>query len=103
MDKIEKVICLFDWLSISIFIIGVLVIVLFFATKKEGFGKYNTSTLLLLITFIFSTLLYVNGFIKENSFENIIFAILGFASGLFISNKDQDSDKEQKNRQQKGK
>lgn len=57
----------------------------FFATKKEGFGRFATSTLLILIVVIISSLLYASGKLNENMIGNIIFAVIGFAGGLFTS------------------
>jgi len=72
-----------DWLTIGIFVIGVGSLVGFFATKTEGFGKYTTSALLLILVVTVSALLYVGGKIESETMANIIFAVFGFAGGLF--------------------
>ena len=74
-----------EWLMISIFIIGVGALIGFFCTKTKGFGKYTTSALLLILVVTISSLLYVGGKIEDETMANIIFAVFGFAGGLFTS------------------
>lgn len=72
-----------EWLSIGIFILGAGALLGFFVTKSEGFGKYTTSALLLILVVTISALLYVGGKIEGETMANIIFAVFGFAGGLF--------------------
>ncbi len=72
-----------EWLMLGIFVIGTGALLGFFMTKTEGFGKYTTSALLLILVVTLSALLYVGGKIKSETIANIIFAVFGFAGGLF--------------------
>lgn len=72
-----------EWLTLGIFIIGAGSLVGFFITKTPGFGKYTTSALLLILVVTISSLLYVGGKIEGETMANIIFAVFGFAGGLF--------------------
>ncbi len=72
-----------EWLTIGIFVIGVGTLIGFFVTKTPGFGKYTTSALLLILVVTISALLYAGGKIEGETMANIIFAVFGFAGGLF--------------------
>jgi hypothetical protein len=72
-----------EWLMVGIFIIGAGSLIGFFITKTPGFGKYTTSALLLILVVTISALLYVGGKIEGETMANIIFAVFGFAGGLF--------------------
>lgn len=72
-----------EWLLIGIFILGTGSLMGFFCTKTSGFGKYTTSALLLILVVTISSLLYVGGKIEGEIMGNIIFAVFGFAGGLF--------------------
>ena len=85
-----------NMLLISVLLISIIALCGFFWKKKEGFGKYNTSTFLLLLVLIFSSIMYSSHQLKDNAFINILFAIIGFAGGLFTSSID-ESKKEKTN------
>ncbi len=70
-------------ISICILIIGTLYG--FFKTKTEGFGRFATSTLLLIFVISISSLLYVGGKLEAQIMVNVLFAVIGFAGGLFAS------------------
>ena len=72
-----------DWLFISIFLVGIGALIGFFITKKPGYGRFTTSTFLILVTLIVSSLLYSAGKLEPQHFANIVFAVIGFAGGLF--------------------
>jgi hypothetical protein len=72
-----------DWLLIAVFVIGVVGLIGFFATKRKGFGKFATSVLLLLLIVIMSGLFYAAGKMQPELLGNIFFAVVGFAGGLF--------------------
>lgn len=74
-------------LLIGTFIFGVIALVGFFLTKTKGFGRYATSTLIILLVTISSVLMFVSGKLEGQIFANIIFAIIGFAGGLFTGKK----------------
>lgn len=71
------------WLLVALFIVGVVALIGFFATKTKGFGRYATSALLLLLVLVVSTLLFAAGRLEGQILANILFAIIGFAGGLF--------------------
>lgn len=74
-----------EWLMIAIFIIGAGSLIGFFATKTEGFGRFTTSVLLIIIVLTIASLMYAGGKLETNVIANILFAVFGFAGGLFTS------------------
>lgn len=76
-----------DWVEIAIFILGLVSLLGFFYTKTKGFGRYATSTLLLILVVSLATLLFSAGKLEGHILGNIFFAVIGFAAGLF-TNKD---------------
>lgn len=74
-------------LLIAILALGIIVIVGILLTKKPGFGKFTTSTLLLAMVFVSAALFFAAGKIDSPLFGQIAFAVLGFAGGL-LANKD---------------
>ncbi len=73
---------------IAVFIVGIIAMGGFFFTKREGFGRFSTSALLLLLVVIASTMLAVAGQLEGQLLANILFAVVGFAGGLFAGNVD---------------
>jgi len=73
------------WLLLSVFVIGLVSLIGFFVTKTKGFGRFATSTFLLLIVVVVSGLLYTAGKLDAQVLANIFFAVIGFAGGLFTS------------------
>lgn len=73
------------WLMIGIFALGAGSIFGFFKTKTEGFGRFTTSTLLILLVLTISALLYSSGKLEGQVMANVLFAVFGFAGGLFTS------------------
>ena len=73
------------WLMLAIFVIGAGSLIGFFATKTEGFGRFTTSVLLIVIVVTIASMLYVGGKLESNVMANILFAVFGFAGGLFTS------------------
>lgn len=63
--------------------IGVVALIGFFISKKPGFGRYSLSILLLIVVLIISAILNVANKINSENLINILFAVIGFASGLF--------------------
>lgn len=70
---------------LAIFILGSASLIGFFWTKTEGFGRFTTSTLLIILVLIISALLYTGGQLEGQVMANVLFAIFGFAGGLFTS------------------
>jgi ABC-type multidrug transport system permease subunit len=57
----------------------------FFKTKTEGFGKYTTATLLLVLVLFISSIAFFKGLVDSSSFMNVLAAVAGFAGGLFTA------------------
>lgn len=72
-----------SWSLLAVFIIGVVVLVGFLATKTKGFGRFTTSSFLLLLVVIISAILYCANKLDAQIMANIFFAVIGFAGGLF--------------------
>lgn len=72
-----------SWLLLAIFVVGVLALIGFFVTKTKGFGRFATSTFLLLFVVVVSALLFAAGKLEAHILGNILFAVIGFAGGLF--------------------
>lgn len=73
------------WSFAGIFVIGLSMVLGFFITKKPGFGRYATSSLVIIAVLAFSCLLFASGKLDEKIISNIFFSALGFAAGLFTS------------------
>ncbi len=58
-----------------------------FLTKIEGFGKYTTSVLVLILALFVGSLAFAIGKIEAQPFVSLLFAVVGYAGGL-ISKKD---------------
>ena len=72
-------------LLLSISVLGAISLVGFFRTKTDGFGKYNTCTLVLLVVLVLSALLFAGGRFSADLFANVVMAIIGFAGGLVVA------------------
>ena len=77
-------------LLISILLVGITALIGFFVTKTKGFGRFATSTFLLLLVVIISGLFYAAGKMEAQLLSNIFFAVIGFAGGLFTKEKSAD-------------
>ena len=53
-----------------------------FRTKTPGFGRYNTSVLVLALVLFVASLAFVLGKVEWQPMSNLLFAIAGFAGGL---------------------
>ncbi len=71
----------------EIFLLGIIVIIGILLTKRPGFGKFTTSTLLLSMVYVSAALFFAAGKIDSPLFGQIAFAVLGFAGGL-LANKE---------------
>ena len=74
-----------NWLMVAIFILGAGSLVGFFITKTSGFGRFTTSTFLIILVVTISALLYSSGKLDGQIMANVLFAVFGFAGGLFTS------------------
>lgn len=61
-----------EWLMIAIFIIGAGSLLGFFKTKKEGFGQFTTSVLLIIIVVTIASLMYAAGELEGNIVQDQI-------------------------------
>ena len=57
----------------------------FFKTKEPGFGRYNTSILLITTITFLAALLTVGQVVDGALFGHIVIGVLGFAGGLFVA------------------
>ena len=74
-----------DYLLFTVGAVALVALIGFFFTKEKGYGRFATSALLLLLAISFSSLLFAVGKLEETVFGNIIFAVIGFAGGLFTT------------------
>ena len=74
-----------NWLLLAIFLLGAGSLIGFFRTKTEGFGRFTTSTFLIILVTVISSLLYTAGKLDGQVMANVLFAVFGFAGGLFTS------------------
>lgn len=70
---------------LSVSLLGAISLIGFFITKTEGFGKFNTSTLVLLVVFVLCAVLFSADRVSNELFANIVMAIVGFAGGLVVA------------------
>lgn len=80
------------WLLLAVFIVGVIALIGFFVTKTKGFGRFATSSFLLLLVVIISTLLYAANRLDGQILANILFAVIGFSGGLFTGKAENSPD-----------
>ena len=73
------------WLAVAIFVIGGGSIIGFFWTKTKGFGRFTTSVLLILVVLTIASLMFALGRLETSVIANVLFAVFGFAGGLFTS------------------
>jgi Ca2+/Na+ antiporter len=83
-----------SWLMLSIFVVGLASLIGFFATKTKGYGRYATSTFLILVVVVLSSLMYSAGKFDGQIMANILFAVVGFAGGLFTGKEQESSSKQ---------
>jgi len=74
-----------EWLMVAIFILGSGSLIGFFWTKTGGFGRFATSTLLIILVLTISALMHAGGKLEGPVMANVLFAVFGFAGGLFTS------------------
>lgn len=79
------------WLLLAVFVVGIVALIGFFVTKTKGFGRFATSTFLLLLVVVVSALLFAAGRMEVQVLANIFFAVIGFAGGLFTGKEPKES------------
>ncbi len=81
------------WLISSVLVIGLVALIGFFSTKTRGFGRFATSTLLLVLVVVISALFFAAGNLDGQTLANIFFAVIGFAGGLFTGKESETPNK----------
>ncbi len=71
----------------------------FFKDKIPGYGPYNTSTLLITLALMVAFISFLVDGVDGDDIAKIVFAVIGFAGGLFAG-KDPDKDKKGTEEQQ---
>ena len=56
-----------------------------FRTKKDGFGRYTTSVLVLTLVLFVAALAFVTGKVEWTPLANLLFAVTGYAGGLITA------------------
>jgi len=79
-------------LLLAVVLIGLAALIGFFRTKLKGFGRFATSALLMLLVVIVTALFFAAGKLEAPVVANILFAVVGFAGGLFTG-KDVENSK----------
>lgn len=79
------------WLMLAVFILGSGSLIGFFKTKTSGFGRFTTSTLLVILVLTIASLLFAGGMLEAPVLANVLFAVFGFAGGLFTSKNGEKS------------
>ena len=59
----------------------------FFWTKKEGFGQFTVTALVLLVAVSLTAILAAAGKIADDNTTSIMLAVIGFSSGLALRTK----------------
>ena len=72
-----------NWIPISVLAVFACSLLGFFITKGSGFGPYNTSTLVLILVLFVAAMAFFTGKLPNGDFSKILFALVGFAAGLF--------------------
>ncbi len=78
------------WLMAAVGCLCAVALIGFFVTKTKGYGRFATSTLLLLVVVAIAAILYVGNRLEGQVFVNILFAVIGFAGGLFAGKDKQE-------------
>ena len=61
---------------------------LYISSKKEGFGQFTVTALVLLVAVSLTAILAAAGKIAEDNTTSILLAVIGFSSGLALRTKD---------------
>jgi uncharacterized protein YebE (UPF0316 family) len=72
---------------ICLSVVGLVTVIGFFWTKTVGWGKYSTSTLVLILALFIAAILLLLGKLESSSFANVLFAIVGYGGGLIAGKK----------------
>ena len=83
----EKIVMAVNVEIISLTVFAVVIFGGIFFTKTEGFGKYTTSLLLLMVVLFLASFFLVLDKISSTVFANIAFAATGFGGGLLSAKR----------------
>lgn len=56
----------------------------YFTTKTVGFGRFNSSILVLILVLSFGLIALVSGFVSGQAYAQLLIAVAGFAGGLMV-------------------
>jgi hypothetical protein len=87
-----------SWLTLSILVVGLASLIGFFVTKTKSYGRYATSTFLILVVLVVSSQMYSAGKLDGQIMANVFFAIIGFAGGLFTGKEQSTNGNETPNK-----
>ena len=71
-----------DYISLGVILVFAAAIVGIFSTKTPGFGRYNTTALLLALVLFVAAMAFLQGKVEWSPMANILFVVVGFAGGL---------------------
>ncbi len=76
-----------DNLIIGVLVLGIFLFTLcrFFNTKLPGYGPFNASTLLITLALMVALASFLVDGVTGDDITKIVFAVIGFAGGLFAS------------------
>ncbi len=80
---------MFDKVIIAVLLLGVFSFALckIFRTKTRGFGPFTSSTLIITLTLMVVSIIFLFEKIESRDITNILLAIVGFAGGLVAGRK----------------
>ena len=81
-----------NWATCAISVVAIVALVVFCRGKKEGFGPYNTSTLVLVLVTSLTAILASVGKIDSPDVGAILLAAIGFAGGLFAGGRGKENE-----------
>ncbi len=75
-----------DRLIITVLLLGIFLAVLyrFFDTKTEGFGPFTSTTLLMILSLMVVSVLFLIGAMDSDDITKVILTIIGFVGGLLV-------------------
>lgn len=60
----------------------------YFKTKRPGFGPFNTSIIVIILVLMTTSIGFMADKISADDTTKILFALIGFAAGLFVKRDD---------------
>lgn len=73
-----------EWQLVGTILLGGVAFAGFFRTKEAGYGRFNTSLLLIMTITFLAALLTLGKSVPNDLFGHVVFGVLGFAGGLFV-------------------